>query len=601
MTRRRTSVDATICSNNNNDSYTYIFMRKYIHLSILFTTIASFLLTSCREEDDGIVEFSVEKSGSSVLVDPEGGTEYLQVVSPIEWTVTSNKPWVSVSPANGIGNTKCSVLVDSTLENGVREAELRFVTMAGDQLFVAVVQGGFDKQIALGDSVKTIPSSTNSITDRYVKAEVSANVNFKLQVVDSLGAPVTWLVPKQMEIRPNLDRGSRLRTTMIQFDWKINSDTLDRVAYVNFLPLDAADQLSQSAVLTIIQEAAPVITDDRAGDSLAVVSIMNRLQIMSPWDVTENMQHWANVTLWEATDKDLPDPKAVGRVRSAKFMMCNTKESIPQEVRYLKYIETLNVYSNVNTMFLNIELGSDICGLEHLKHLQIGAFGLVSLPDDFYKLGKTLETLDLNSNNFPEIPAVLTKENFPRLKSLNILACRRWTVYDLRKRGDYDDRDGIGMHFNTAHNDGLRRLLLWDTLEELRLSNNYIEGELPTFVTIVDGDTIVDAGVPVWTADDVAGNDTLQNLVGYPKILPRTEMLSLNLNFFTGNAPDWLLYHPRLLDWFPESLIFMQKENGLDSEGKLVKFDNEPANYEYYYDFFPGYREKYEIKEERDE
>ena len=78
-------------------------------------------------------------------------------------------------------------------------------------------------------------------------------------------------------------------------------------------------------------------------------------------------------------------------------------------------------------------------------------------------------------------------------------------------------------------------------------------------------------------------------------------MLSLNLNFFTGNAPDWLLYHPRLLDWFPESLIFMQKENGLDSEGKLVKFDNEPANYEYYYDFFPGYREKYEIKEERDE
>ncbi len=576
-------------------------MRKYIYLSILFVTIASFLLTSCREEADGFVEFSVEKSGSSVSVSPEGGTEYLQVTSPVEWTVTSDKPWVSVSPANGIGDTKCSVLVDSTLENGVREAKLRFVTMEGDQLFVTVVQGGFDKQITLEDSVKTIPSSTNSITDRYVKAEVSANVNFKLQVVDSLGVPVAWLVPKQTEIRPNLDRGSRLRTTTIQFDWKINSDTLDRVAYVNFLPLDEADRLNRSTVLTITQEAAPVITDDRAGDSLAVVSIMNRLQVMSPWDVTENMQHWTNVTLWEATDKNLPDPEAVGRVRSAKFMMCNTKESIPQEVRYLKYLETLNVYSNVNTMLLNIELGSDICGLKHLKHLQIGAFGLVSLPDDFYKLGETLETLDLNSNNFPEIPAVLTKENFPRLKSLNILACRRWTVYDLRKKGDYDDRDGIGMHFNTADNDGLRRLLLWDTLEELRLSNNYIEGELPTFVTIVDGDTIVDADVPVWTADDVARNDTLQNLVGYPKILPRMDLLSLNLNFFTGNAPDWLLYHPRLLDWFPESLIFMQKENGLDSEGKLVKFDNEPANYDYYYNFFPGYREKYEIKEERDE
>jgi len=145
-------------------------------------------------------------------------------------------------------------------------------------------------------------------------------------------------------------------------------------------------------------------------------------------------------------------------------------------------------------------------------------------------------------------------------------------------------------------------LLLWDTLEELRLSNNYIEGQLPTFTTITEeGDTIPELGVPVWTEADVVGNDTIRGLVGWPKILPKMDLLSLNLNFFTGNAPRWLLYHPRLLDWFPESLIFMQKENGLDSEGKVVKFDNEPTNYEYYYEFFPGYRDKYEIKEEREE
>ena len=59
-----------------------------------------------------------------------------------------------------------------------------------------------------------------------------------------------------------------------------------------------------------------------------------------------------------------------------------------------------------------------------------------------------------------------------------------------------------------------------------------------------------------------------------------------------------MLYHPHLLDWFPESLIYMQKENGLNSEGDLAKFNNEPTNYEYYYKFFRGYREKYEIVEE---
>ena len=162
-------------------------------------------------------------------------------------------------------------------------------------------------------------------------------------------------------------------------------------------------------------------------------------------------------------------------------------------------------------------------------------------------------------------------------------------MYDLRKKDTYEN--GIGLHFNTADNDALKRLLLWDTLEELRLSNNYIEGSVPDF-------TVGQDGVEAWTAEELAGNDTLQNLIGRPKILPKMKRLTLNLNFFTGNAPDWLLYHPYLLDWYPESLIFLQKENGLDSKGKLAKFDNEPTDFEYYYDFFPGYREKYEMKEE---
>jgi hypothetical protein len=40
----------------------------------------------------------------------------------------------------------------------------------------------------------------------------------------------------------------------------------------------------------------------------------------------------------------------------------------------------------------------------------------VSLPDDFVKLGKSLVALDLSANNFAEIPAMLTPENFPKLK-----------------------------------------------------------------------------------------------------------------------------------------------------------------------------------------
>ena len=559
-------------------------------ISILFAVITLFL-ASCHE-DDGITAFSVDTD--TIFVVAGGGTEFLQVLSATEWVASSTEPWVSISPANGVGNTKCSIAIDSTLVNDMRTATLRFTTFGETPQMVTVLQSGFAKQIVVEKPEITIASSTNSLSNRYFEATVTTNIPFKVEVEYEDGETAEWITPGKCDVV--LDRGSRPRSTTLRFDWRINTRFEERVAYVNFLPVNDGDVLDVPAVLTVIQEAAPTITDDRSGDSLAIITIIDRLQLLSPWKVTENMQYWNNVTLWEATDEEIVNGEvpheAIGRVRSADFMMCNTKESIPQEIRYLKYIETLNIYSNVNTMLLSIELGSEVCELEYLKHLQIGAFGLISLPDDFVKLGDKLESLDLNSNNFPDVPSVLTKENFPHLKSLNLLACQRWSLYDLRKKDTKEN--GIGLHFHTAENDALKRLLLWDTLEELRLSNNYIEGSVPDFVVGEDG-------VEAWTVEDIAGNDTLQNLVGRPKILPNMKMLTLNLNFFTGNAPDWLLYHPHLLDWYPESLIFLQKENGRDSKGNLVKFDNEPTDFEYYYNFFPGYREKYEMKEERED
>lgn len=553
--------------------------------------LLSVLLFAACQDENLLPRFEVDKP--VITIGAEGGTEFLQVSSPTEWVAMSTEPWVSISPANGIGETRCNISIDSTLVDGSRTATLYFRTLSEGDLRVSVNQLGFGKQIILEDSVLTIASSTNSLADRYFEATVTANIPFGIKVEYEESPLIEWITPSKVEL--DLDRGSRPRTTTVRFDWKINTQFEERVAHIHFVPLNAEDILEHPAMLTLTQEAAPTITDDRAGDSLALITIIDRLQLLSPWEVSENMQYWPNITLWEATDEEIISGEvpqaAIGRVRSADIMMCYTKESIPQEIRYLKYIETLNIYSNVNTMLLSIELGSEVCELEYLKHLQIGAFGLVSLPDEFVKLGDKLESLDLSSNNFEDIPAILTKENFPKLKRLYFIDCRRWTVTNLGNKDTHED--GIGLHFNANKNDALKRLLLWDTLEELRLSNNYIEGQIPDF-------TVGQDGVEAWSEADVEawGGDTIKNLVGMPKIMPNMKRLTLNLNFFTGKLPEWVLYHPHLLDWFPESLIYMQKENGIDSEGKLVKFDNEPTDYEYYYNFFPGYREKYEIKEE---
>lgn len=553
--------------------------------------LLSVLLFAACQDENLLPRFEVDKP--VITIGAEGGTEFLQVSSPTEWVAMSTEPWVSISPANGIGETRCNISIDSTLVDGARTATLYFRTLDEGDLRVSVNQLGFGKQIILEDSVLTIASSTNSLADRYFEATITANIPFGIKVEYEESPLIEWITPSKVEL--DLDRGSRPRTTTVRFDWKINTQFEERVAHIHFVPLNAEDILEHPAMLTLTQEAAPTITDDRAGDSLALITIIDRLQLLSPWEVSENMQYWPNITLWEATDEEIISGEvpqaAIGRVRSADIMMCYTKESIPQEIRYLKYIETLNIYSNVNTMLLSIELGSEVCELEYLKHLQIGAFGLVSLPDEFVKLGDKLESLDLSSNNFEDIPAILTKENFPKLKRLYFIDCRRWTVTNLGNKDTHDD--GIGLHFDANENDALKRLLLWDTLEELRLSNNYIEGQIPDFIVGQDG-------VEAWSQADVEawGGDTIKNLVGMPKIMPNMKRLTLNLNFFTGKLPEWVLYHPHLLDWFPESLIYMQKENGIDSDGKLVKFDNEPTDYEYYYNFFPGYREKYEIKEE---
>jgi hypothetical protein len=136
--------------------------------------------------------------------------------------------------------------------------------------------------------------------------------------------------------------------------------------------------------------------------------------------------------------------------------------------------------------------------------------------------------------------------------------------------------------------DVVRKLFLWEELETLVLSYNYIEGRLPNF-------EVEKEGVRAYESGDIKG-DTLQWAVDnkLPRILPNMRSLKINLNFMSGEVPDWLLYHPRLLEWGPEVLIFPQQEKGVNSEGESVGFGNAPANFEYYFKKYPLYRGRYE-------
>lgn len=102
--------------------------------------------------------------------------------------------------------------------------------------------------------------------------------------------------------------------------------------------------------------------------------INQKLNSMATYDTSDNVRNWSSVTLWEATDAFVKQhPEAVGRVRSVKFSVLNLKpgETLPKEVKNLKYLESFSVASNDNNQLREMQLGEDICELAYLKHLTV--------------------------------------------------------------------------------------------------------------------------------------------------------------------------------------------------------------------------------------
>ena len=537
-------------------------------------------LYACKNDVPAIEGFDADVT--AIEAEAVGGEYYVTIRSDKEWVALVEEPWVMFSPANGRGETRCSIKIDSALMDSQRAAKILINAVFEEPKTIAITQKGFDKAITPEKSNIDIAASAIK-ADRWVEFDVTANVEFKIK------SDANWVVVDD-DYELNLDRGMRPRTTRVRLDWKMNSAPEERVETLRFISNDA-DAL-ELATLNIRQAAGPLIEDNRAGDSLAVITIFEKLECWSDNGIssTESMNRWDCVRLWEASDKNLPESEAVGRVRDLDLSYFNTEDGVPVEIKHLKYLETLSLFGNVNTMLKSIDLCEEVAELVYLKDLRIAAFGLVSLPDNFIKLGDTLESLDLNSNNFNEIPAVITKDNFPKLKVLNLASNRRASITDLRKRTSA--KDGIGIYADMDKSDVVRSLFLWEELEELQLSYNYIEGMLPDF-----------KDMPKYTAEDVVEfGDTVNWVVGnVPRILPNMRSLKINLNFMTGEVPEWLLYHPRLLEWGPEVLIFPQQEKAVDSDGKSVGFENAPANFEYYFEKYPLYRGRYEFNEEMEE
>ncbi len=555
--------------------------RVHIYISAVVALVA--LMTACQTDTTTLQGF--EADCTTIEAPATGGDFTVAIRSDKEWTAVVAEPWLMVSPANGRGEVRCIVKVDSTLVNDIRQADIRFSSSGEVLNTLHVEQAGYAPCITPDEAEHTIAASAKR-DERWLETEITTNVEFN--VVAEYDGQEEWLTIEDYHL--TLDRGARPRTTRLHLDWRMNTIPSERTATLHLLP--RSGEIATPATIVIRQEAAPLIEDNRQGDSLAVITIFEKLECWSDNGIstTEGMHRWGCLRLWEATDEALPEAEAVGRVRDLDLSYFNTEEGIPQEIKYLKYLETLSLFGNVNTMLKSISLGEEVTTLAHLKALRVAAYGISELPESLTRLGATLETLDLNSNNLERIPEWLTSENFPKLKSINLSSNRRAARTSLQNMGD----EPIGLYTNMELSDDIERLLRWESLEELALSYNYIEGSLPDL-------RVGDNGIRAYTEEDIKERgDTLRWAVdnALPRVLPNMRSLRLNLNFMTGRLPDWLLYHPRLMEWGAEVLIFQQQESATDSKGRKVQFDNVPGSFEYYFERYPLLRGRFEFNDE---
>ena len=635
---------------------------KYMNKLTLGIVLAAGLFTACSDKDDVDIPGGLALDKEEIAIGPQGGTEQIAIAASQDWVANTSEPWLMLSPANGVGSVEGTIKVDSTLSNTLRSTELSFQGANGQSRKLTITQFGYGKQIFLKDPVVEIENS-GSYDNRAFESLISANVECKIGKIEySFEGDLTdaekaenkserWLLNSKDEDKLTgtnlgivLDRKYRPRTVNFKFRWAMNVVPAVRVAKVHLVPVKAEDQLVDAdgkpiddVILTVRQKAAPKIEDNRAGDSLSVIMINQKLGSMATFDSSDNMRNWSGVTLWEATDDFVKThPEALGRVRSVKFSMFNLKsgETLPKEVGNLKFLESFSVAANENNQIREVKLGDDICSLKYLKNLTVQAYGLTQLPASFVNLGKSLESLNLVSNNFnklSDITNVVNEKNFPKLRNLVLYAQRRTdVVINIASLGEMN-ASGVYVYNNypiglygkvnagTADRQALLKLLTWDKLNTLELSYCFLEGELPTDDEMTEA--LEAAGKATrYSKSDFSTNkkDYLDKLVGdtckwllsgwdnpvtckhkdgsvvsedvyplqVPRVLPNCRQLSLNLNFFTGKVPNWILFHPHLVEWNAPTMVFNQQPKGKNSDGAAVGFSNmteDSYSYDYYY------------------
>ena len=506
-------------------------------------------LTACNEEES-IPTTQIALSHEALHFEAHGGIGSISLMASDEWTVMSDREWCLVSPANGNASTTCEIRVDSSYLYDSREAHLTFRCGKYSRQLI-IQQLGYKKIIQLDKEIIEV-ADFNDYEKMFETVRVNSNIPYDVEVQYADSTRTDWLkVTKSEHKSGSIPRPSTVR---VDYDLYAESD-VDRVATLVFKQKNVTEgETPVESKLTFRQKKAQEIIPSRQGDSLAVLAIARIMRCAMNIDTSTPMIHWNNV---ETEEVEYVNEKGETvdelRVVGLRFSMFDTDKSIPYQIRKLDQLRTLSLSGNTDAAGKNIVLEDDITYLPHLQSLTLLGYGICKLPSRMKEMTQ-LEELELSGNNFTSLPIdIITELDKHNLLYINFANNRVRDVFG-KLSENANVKDTLGLHGSLPE-----ALFTLKNVVYIGLSYNYFEGAIPNM------------------GYDASKYETEEEKVANNPVMPQLENLAINLNFLTGNIPDWILYHKNLRCWDPYTLVFNQYENGRDSFGKRVGFDNVPS------------------------
>lgn len=281
------------------------------------------------------------------------------------------------------------------------------------------------------------------------------------------------------------------------------------------------------------------------------------------WETANGMDNWDNVILWEGMEGYTPS----GEIRPVLHVQHQggaARSAVPDGRRRAELLQQRQRLKDLTT-----ESTSPTHAAAPAHH-----FGLLV----WYRWTRTsrrsrTSNTDLSSNNSKDSRRDQSDE-LPQARTLNMGANTRKNIYDLSNTVE-TNYGGLVEEQTPAPHDrmGPRHAVL--SVNHCRTAAQ-------------------DGRLGEYTEQDIIDADTLPRADRHPKVMPHTKRFAINLNRLTGELPDWLLYHPALDWWVPSVLAHA----GGQDASTLAGFTNEPANMNYYYEFYEDKRPVRKKKED---